>query len=140
MAIKDKDGQAFDGARAYRLTVPAKAPVRQYWSATAYDRETHALIKNASRASRSSQVPDLEKNCRRIDRYLLRADGAGWQGDELGAHRRQPPIRGDGAPVRAGKGAVRQDLAATGHRESSMIRRALAAGTKVQYDALLRPC
>jgi hypothetical protein len=62
MAIKDKDGQAFDGARTYRLTVPPKAPVKQYWSATAYDRETHALIKNMSRASRSSQISDLQKN------------------------------------------------------------------------------
>jgi hypothetical protein len=62
MAIKDRDGQTFDGARTYRLTVPAKPPIRQYWSATAYDRETHALIKNMSRASRSSQIPDLQKN------------------------------------------------------------------------------
>ena len=29
-------------ARRYRLTVPANAPVRQYWSATVYDRATHA--------------------------------------------------------------------------------------------------
>src|SRR5262249_30853810 len=62
MTIKDKDGQSFDGGSTYRLTVPPKAPVKQYWSATAYDRETHALIKNMPRASRSSQVPDLAKN------------------------------------------------------------------------------
>ena len=29
---------------------------------TAYDRETHALIKNISRASRSSQIPEMQKN------------------------------------------------------------------------------
>jgi hypothetical protein len=62
MAIKDKDGEDLDGGRVYRLTVPAKAPVSQYWSATAYDRETHALIRNMSRASRSSQIADLKKN------------------------------------------------------------------------------
>src|SRR5262245_15876048 len=32
-----------------------------YWSVTAYDRETHALIKNVPRASRSSQIPALQK-------------------------------------------------------------------------------
>jgi hypothetical protein len=37
-------------------------PVEQYWSVTAYDRETHALIKNMPRASRSSQIPELQKN------------------------------------------------------------------------------
>src|SRR5262249_57558998 len=51
MANKDKDGNAFDGGSTYRLTVPPNAPVRQYWSATVYDRETHALVKNMPRAS-----------------------------------------------------------------------------------------
>jgi hypothetical protein len=62
ISIKDKDGEAFDGGRSYRLTVPANAPVEQYWSATAYDRQTHALIKNMPRASRSSQIPEMRKN------------------------------------------------------------------------------
>jgi len=42
--------------------VPAGAPVEQYWSVTAYDRQTHALIRNMPRASRSSQIPELQKN------------------------------------------------------------------------------
>ena len=44
------------------MTVPANAPVKQYWSATVYDRASHALIRNMSRSSRSSQNPDLQKN------------------------------------------------------------------------------
>jgi len=62
MAIRDKTGAAFDGSKNYRLTVPANAPVKQYWSAVVYDRATHALIRNASRLSRSSQNPDLQTN------------------------------------------------------------------------------
>ena len=62
MAIKGSDGHALDGGKSYRLTVPANAPVRQYWSATAYDRATHALIRDMQRASRSSQIPELHKN------------------------------------------------------------------------------
>jgi hypothetical protein len=61
MAIKDKEGQPFDGGSAYRLTVPANAPVKQYWSATAYDRATHALIRNLPSSSCSSQTPGLRK-------------------------------------------------------------------------------
>jgi hypothetical protein len=60
--IKDKDGEAYDGAKIYRLHVPPDAPVQQYWSVTAYDRETHALIKGMDRASRASNAADLEKN------------------------------------------------------------------------------
>jgi len=62
MTIRDKQGNAFDGGSAYRLHVPANAPVRQFWSATAYDRATHGLIRNLPRSSRSSQNPELQKN------------------------------------------------------------------------------
>ena len=62
MTIRDKQGNAFDGGGAYRLHVPANAPVRQFWSATAYDRATHGLIRNLPRSSRSSQNPELQKN------------------------------------------------------------------------------
>jgi hypothetical protein len=62
ISIRDKDGDAFDGSKTYRLNVPANAPVEQYWSVTAYDRQTHTLIKGMPRASRSSQIPELQKN------------------------------------------------------------------------------
>jgi hypothetical protein len=62
MTIKDRAGQGLDGAKSYRLTVPARVPVKQYWSATVYDRDTHTLIRNQLRASRSSQNPDLFTN------------------------------------------------------------------------------
>jgi hypothetical protein len=62
MTIKDKAGQPFEGGRTYRLVVPPNAPVKQYWSATVYDRTTHALIRDQRWSSRSSQTPDLLKN------------------------------------------------------------------------------
>jgi hypothetical protein len=62
LSIADRDGQLLDGARRYRLTVPANVPVRQYWSATGYDRNTHAPIRNARWRSRSSQTPGLQTN------------------------------------------------------------------------------
>jgi hypothetical protein len=62
MTLKDKDGHSFEGGNTYRLIVPANAPVQQYWSATVYNRDTHALIRNVQRASRSSQNPELQKN------------------------------------------------------------------------------
>ena len=63
MTLKDKDGKALDKASSYHLAVPAKAPVTQYWSATTYDRATHAFIRGMERFSRSSQNPDLQVNC-----------------------------------------------------------------------------
>jgi hypothetical protein len=62
MTFQDKSGQGLTGDKTYRLNVPANAPVNQYWSATAYDRATHGLIRNMDWSSRSSQTPGLNKN------------------------------------------------------------------------------
>jgi hypothetical protein len=62
MSIKDSNGQPLKGEKSYRLTVPPDAPVKQYWSATAYDRATHALVRDTSRSSRASNNPDVQKN------------------------------------------------------------------------------
>jgi hypothetical protein len=62
MAIKDKLGKPLDGNATYQLTVPANPPVKLYWSATIYDRTTHALIRNQPHASRASTTPGLQRN------------------------------------------------------------------------------
>jgi hypothetical protein len=62
ISIRDKNGAPYDGRRTYSLTVPPNVPIEQYWSVTAYDRQTHALIRNMPRASRFSQIPEVQKN------------------------------------------------------------------------------
>ncbi|SEC50758.1 Uncharacterized conserved protein [Rhizobiales bacterium GAS188] len=62
MTTKDKDGQNFDGRESYRLSVPARVPVNQYWSVTVYDRATHGFIRSVNRSGRSSQSPGLQVN------------------------------------------------------------------------------
>jgi hypothetical protein len=59
---KAKDGQNLDGANTYKLTVPPNVPIDQYWSVTVYDRQTHALVRNMSRASRASNSSEVQKN------------------------------------------------------------------------------
>ncbi|MCY1483568.1 hypothetical protein D9M68_171490 [compost metagenome] len=62
LTIHDKDGNDLQGGNTYRLRIPANPPVRQYWSVVAYDRATHALIRDMPRSSRASNMPDLQKN------------------------------------------------------------------------------
>lgn len=62
IAGKDKDGNALSGAETYRLHVPGNVPTKQYWSATVYDRKTHALIRNMTGASRASNDTRIQKN------------------------------------------------------------------------------
>jgi hypothetical protein len=62
MTIADNQGRPFDGSGSYRLRVPPDAPVDLYWSATAYDRETHGLIRETRHSSRASITPGIETN------------------------------------------------------------------------------
>jgi hypothetical protein len=61
MTLRDNEGEALDGAKTYRLNVPANPPVKLYWSATIYDRATHALIRNQPHSSRASTTPGIQK-------------------------------------------------------------------------------
>lgn len=62
ISLEDSDGNFFDGSKTYKLRVPANVPVSQYWSATAYDLRTHALIRNTTHSGRSSLDPNLQMN------------------------------------------------------------------------------
>ncbi|HEY5752606.1 MAG TPA: DUF1214 domain-containing protein [Chthoniobacterales bacterium] len=42
--------------------MPANAPVRLYWSATVYDRATHALIRDQKWSSRGPNTRGLQTN------------------------------------------------------------------------------
>jgi hypothetical protein len=62
VTLVDKEGKPFDGRGTYRLEVPANPPVKLYWSATVYDRATHALIREMPSSALSSLTPGLTKN------------------------------------------------------------------------------
>jgi hypothetical protein len=45
-AFKDADGDSFDGARTYRLHLPADIPAKLFWSVTVYDFDTLSGLEN----------------------------------------------------------------------------------------------
>ncbi len=78
MTINDKDGNPLDGAATYRLAVPPDVPVTLYWSTTAYDRNTHTLIRDMPWASRSSNTPGLHvEDDGSVDLFFAPAPPAG---------------------------------------------------------------
>jgi hypothetical protein len=60
-AQKDSDGEWLDGGKNYKLTIPANAPVKQFWSATVYDNDDRCLIDTGELPDKSSRM-DLEFN------------------------------------------------------------------------------
>ena len=116
ISIRDKDGNPYDGGKAYRLSVPPNVPIEQYWSVTAYDRQTHALIRNMARAEPLlADSRDAEER-RWLDRRLFRPRGAEGQGVELGADGFKARLRADVPPLCADKGVLRQGLGAARRR------------------------
>lgn len=53
MVALDKDGQPFDGARGYRVTLPAGIPAARFWSVTLYDNQTRSMLKTPQRYPRA---------------------------------------------------------------------------------------
>lgn len=64
MSPRDNKDQQLDGAKLYKLHLPANVPVKLYWSVTVYDRETHALTPGMQYFSRASTTPGLKKKYR----------------------------------------------------------------------------
>ena len=58
---KDSEGNWLDGGNTYELTVPAEAPVKQFWSFTVYDNDDRCLIDTGDLPDKSSRM-DLAKN------------------------------------------------------------------------------
>ena len=59
---KDSDGNWLEGGNNYKFTVPAEAPVKNFWSVIAYDLETGAFIPEMERDGIASSTAGVESN------------------------------------------------------------------------------
>ena len=56
IAYLDKDGNALDGSRTYRIHLPANVPAKDFWSFTLYDNQTRSMLQTDQR------FPGLDNN------------------------------------------------------------------------------
>jgi hypothetical protein len=64
---KDHDGDYLDGAKTYRLNIPADPPAKDFWSVVAYDPQTRSELQTGQ--------PLPSKNSKR-DPLIVNADGS----------------------------------------------------------------
>jgi hypothetical protein len=63
VAMADADGEALDGARRYRLRLPAGVPAKDFWSVVVYDPQTRSELQTVQPyPSRNSERDDLRVN------------------------------------------------------------------------------
>ena len=75
--FRDKDGNHFDGAKSYRLHVPANPPAAAFWSLTLYDSATRSMVQNPTNDVARSGYDELKHERRRLDRPVLRTPHTG---------------------------------------------------------------
>ena len=61
--VRDSEGRYLDGARTYRITLPAPIPAGQFWSFTVYDNQTRSMLETDQKlAGIDSNQPSIRKN------------------------------------------------------------------------------
>ncbi len=58
----DNEGQPFDGAKTYRLRVPANVPAKDFWSVVLYDTQTRSMLQTDSPFPSLSSAKGLKAN------------------------------------------------------------------------------
>lgn len=52
-AAMDANGDYFDGAKTYKVTLPKGIPAQRFWSLTVYDNQTRSMLKTPQKYPRA---------------------------------------------------------------------------------------
>lgn len=61
-SYRDKSGEYLDGGKSYKLHVPAKVPINNFWSVVAYDALSRSELQNSQKFPSVSQYTDPKVN------------------------------------------------------------------------------
>lgn len=67
---KDSDNDWLDGGKYYTLTIPANAPMKQFWSLTVYDNDTRCLVQSGELPDKSSRMDLMWNDDGSVDLYF----------------------------------------------------------------------
>ena len=67
---EDPQGQWLDGSNSYKLVIPADVPAADFWAVTAYDLESAGFIREMSRCSIDSMMPQVSAVSGEVEVYF----------------------------------------------------------------------
>ena len=64
LCARDSEGRYLDGAKSYKLNIPAEVPAKDFWSLVAYDTQTRSMLQTDQPypSKNNERNKDLEKN------------------------------------------------------------------------------
>ena len=69
-AFRDKEGTYLNGAKSYKLTVPANPPVKQFWAVTAYNPASRSLLDSGGNINVGSLGKPMMNKDGTVDVYF----------------------------------------------------------------------
>ena len=112
-AMRDSEGEYFDGARNYRLTLPPDIPESRFWSVMLYDRQTRSMLQTDQHLPRlGSQSGTVETNPDGSTDIYFGPTAPERQGDQLAPDRPRQGLVDDPPALQPAPAVLRQDLAA----------------------------
>ena len=81
VSYTDSAGSPFDGAKTYRMNVPANVPAKDFWSVVLYDTQTRSELQTSQPfPSRNNKRDKLVTNADgSVDLYFGPKAPAGWE-------------------------------------------------------------
>jgi Protein of unknown function (DUF1214) len=112
ITVRDASGSYLDPNRSYKVTLPGPIPAKDFWSFTVYDNQTRSLLPSDQKlAGLDSTDAGHPHEPGRRRHHLVRPQGTGRPGEELGADHARRGLQHRPAPLRPAAAVVRQELA-----------------------------
>ena len=97
IAYLDKDGNALDGNKTYKINLPKNIPAKTS-GPSLYDNQTRSMLQTDQQFPGIDSLGKGQSQCRWFNRCLFWSQGPGWNGKQLDSDGTRQRLEYDPAP------------------------------------------